>query len=293
MKVSGVNVMPSRFKTLSEYIYELAELVTDKHLKFALTQSIQVSQDALGSSERVFALLSSQRWSREHLSVFLNSWKATHLKMLAIYGLSCRLQRLAMAAGVAPGRQAQLMLASAYNAETSYEDLGLDFEGETHAQLFETLASRLVGDFPWSLEQYCLPEAREFRGWIYQNMVVKDIQIGLFTNMFSEIYNHAEYSIALGAFSGLIDQHYSMSDHERQETLEYVHAHVADETEVDHFLVVVKALNTYCEASQTPIDYEQAQATFQDYISRLDRVMQALLKSMEQEQDVKQLATVG
>ncbi|MBC6417955.1 MAG: hypothetical protein GDA44_03760 [Prochloron sp. SP5CPC1] len=279
-------------KTLTNYIYELAGLVNDEELKSALIESVAASSDVINKVERFFALLPSYKWSKEELSQILSSWKATHLKMLAIYGLSCRLQRLAMATEDTATR-AQLMLASSHNAETSYEDLGLDFGGETHAQLFHDLAHYLVGDFPWSLEKYCLPRASEFRGWIYQNMVVADIQTGLFTNMFSEIYNHAEYSVALGAFGNLIDQQYNLSPVEREKALQYVHVHVADETEVDHFLVVVKALNAYCEATQTPIDYELAQAQILQYLRGIGQVMEALLNLMEPQKNARELATVA
>ncbi|MGK7875535.1 MAG: hypothetical protein AB4426_20220 [Xenococcaceae cyanobacterium] len=276
---------------LSDHIYDLARLIADEQLKSTLIESVAASQDLISEVERCFALLGSHRWSDEQLAQFLNSWKATHLKMLAIYGLSCRLQRLAMATQETSSR-AQLMLASAHNAQTSYEDLGLDFAGETHAQLYDDLAHRLVGNFPWSLEQYCIPEAREFRGWIYQNMVVADIQIGLFINMFSEIYNHAEYSVALGTFSDFIDRHYNLSAAERERALQYVYVHVADETEVDHFLVVVKALNAYCEATQTSIDYEQAKVVFREYLRRIGQVMGTLSNIMKQEKDGSQLAPV-
>ncbi|NEN95727.1 MAG: hypothetical protein F6K50_09350 [Moorea sp. SIO3I7] len=135
----------------------------------------------------------------------------------------------------------------------------------------------------WQLEQYCLPKAREFKQWIYQNMVVNDIPKGLFTNMFSEIYNHGEYTIALKAFSDLIDRHYSFSAPEKEQALTYIHAHVADETEVDHFLVVVKALNAYCQGTNTSIDYEQDRNLFVEYLTRLGGVMVKLTNSMSQE----------
>ena len=205
--------------------------------------------------------------------------------MLAIYGLSCRLQRLAIKAEVNSSIREQFMLASAHNAETSYEDLGLDYGGATHAQLYNNFAQQLLGDFPWSLEKYCLPEAREFRGWIYENMVVSDVTIGLFTNMFSEIYNHAEYNIALNAFSTFVDRHYHFSTAERETALQYIYAHVADETEVDHFLVVVKALEAYCQATNTTIDYQQAGKIFQEYLHRIGGVMESLTRVMEGEKN--------
>ena len=265
---------------LIDYIYNLAQLIADEQLKSTLIESVAASQDSITEVEYCFALLPSHRRSDEQLAQFLNSWKATHLKMLAIYGLSCRLQRLAMATQETSIR-AQLMLASTYNAETSYEDLGLDFGGQTHTQLYNDLAYMLVGNFPWSLEQYCIPEARQFRGWIYHNMVIADIQIGLSINIFSEIYNYAEYNVALGSFSELIDRHYHFSTAERKRVLQYVDAHVAENTELAHFLVVVKALNAYCEATQTSIDYSLIKVVFQEYLSRIGTVMGDLSKIME------------
>ena len=206
--------------------------------------------------------------------------------MLAIYGLSCRLQRLAMNASPDSASHRQLMLASAHNAETSYEDLGLDYGGQTHAELFNDLAGTLVRDYPWSLEKYCIPEAREFRAWIYQNMVVSDIKTGLLTNMFSEIYNHAEYSIALKAVSKYIDNYHNLTGSEREKTLQYIYAHVADETEVDHFLVVVKALDAYCAATESSINYIEARQIFEEYLSRVGKVMEFLTTSMEPEKNV-------
>ena len=272
-------------KTINEYMSQLADLVSDQELSQALKQSLVSSQSSIDKVEKCFSILPEQRWSKEKLAQFLNSWKATHLKMLAIYGLSCRLQRLAMNASPESASYGQFMLASAHNAETSYEDLGLDYDGETHAQLFNDLAEALVEDYPWSLEKYCISEAREFRGWIYQNMVVSDIKTGLLTNMFSEIYNHAEYSVALTAFSEYIDNYHGLTGSAREKALQYPYVHVADETEVDHFLVVVKALNAYCAATESSINYIEARQLFEEYLSRVGKVMESLTAAMEQDKD--------
>lgn len=268
---------------LSKTATSIISLVSDKQLQQALTQSFAEAGESVSKIENCFALLPTHHWSNQLLATFFNSWKATHLKMLAIYGLSCRLQRLAMAQE-APVRE-KLLIAGAYNAETSYEDLGLDFDGETHAELYDNLVRFFLGNFTWQLEEYCLPKAREFKTWIYQNMVVDDISKGLLTNMFSEIYNHAEYTIALSAFSELIDNHYKSSSQEKDRVLCYVQAHVADETEVDHFLVVVKALQEYTQATNTSIDYEQVKQLFKEYLSRVGSVMEELTVSLSQEKD--------
>jgi len=161
-------------------------MVSDEKMQQALNESFAEASESLQHCENFFALLPTHCWSDKMLATFFNSWKATHLKMLAIYGLSCRLQRLAFTKDAQ--EREQLLLASAFNAETSHEDLGLDYEGVTHAALYEDLASSFLGNYPWQLDEYCLPQACDFKKWIYHNMVVNDIYKGLLTNMFSEIY---------------------------------------------------------------------------------------------------------
>ncbi|KAB8332727.1 hypothetical protein SD80_019435 [Scytonema tolypothrichoides VB-61278] len=61
--------------------------------------------------------------------------------MLPTYGLSCRLQRLAFIKDAQ--EREQLLLASAFNAETSHEDLGLEYEGVTHTALYRRFGKQL------------------------------------------------------------------------------------------------------------------------------------------------------
>ena len=275
-------------KLLGKHLLPLIDMIADEQLRQCLITGFQEAEQSVVKIENFFTKLPKHHRAVPFLAHFFNSWKATHLKMLAIYGLSCRLQRLALTNDDSQVRQ-QLLLAGALNAETSYEDLGLDYEGQTHAELYNQFAHLFLDGHPWQLEQYCLPQAREFKQWIYHNMVVSNIPTGLFTNMFSEIYNHAEYIIALNAFSELIDRHYSISDLAKERALTYINAHVADETEVGHFLVVVKALNNYCQATNTAIDYQQAQDLFVEYLTRLGNVMGELSDLMKQDDGAKVL----
>jgi len=225
--------------------------------------------------ESCFELLPAKRWSEDVLSTFLHSWKATHLKMLAIYGLSCRIQRLALTHDAINDGEAreQLWMAAARNAETSYEDLGLDYAGVTHAALYDDMARSFVPSDAWLMEENGLPAALEFKRWVYDKMVVGDIPMGLLTNMFSEIYNHAEYSLALRAFTELVDSHYDFTEAEKERALCYIGAHVGDETEMKHFLVVVDALDRYNMAGRLQTDYERAETLFTEYLERLGVVM--------------------
>ena len=109
----------------------VANLVPDRRLREALGRSFSRAAASVEAIEGCFELLPAKRWSDEMLSTFFHSWKATHLKMLGIYGLSCRIQRLALTQ-TGEARE-QLWMAAARNAETSHEDLGLDYDGVTHA----------------------------------------------------------------------------------------------------------------------------------------------------------------
>jgi len=226
-------------------------------------------------------MLPSSAWSRDLLCTFSGSWKATHLKMLAIYGLSCRLQRTAEDAEDLD--RSNLYLAAARNAATSYEDLGLDFDGHTHAELYDDFAEALTGGDLWTLRQYRLPEAQRFSRWTYRNMVVESIPEGLLANMFSEIYNHGEYSIALPAAGAYFQQHTRLTAQERRKAIAYIGAHVEDDTEADHFLVVVEALDRYLAATKTQFDAERAGSLFRAYLRNLAPVMQKLTEMMRAE----------
>lgn len=264
-------------ESLAMYIEPALEYVQDAKLKAALLNALKNKQAELEVIEDTFEKIGNTKWTEESFKLIFNAWKETHLKMLAIYGLSCRIQRIALETDDASINKDELLLAAAKNAETSYEDLGLDFDGETHTQLYHDFAESFVSDDSWMLSKHSTKEASAFKKHVYRNMVVSDdIQTGLFTNMFSEIYNHAEYSIALVAFNRLIDDHFSFSAEQKKRATTYIFAHIEDETELNHFTVVIDSLNHYVKGMNTEINYELAQETFETYLSKLSTVFTAL-----------------
>ena len=267
--------------SLRAFVDPVISLVPSAELRATLRRAFSEEPAAVGNIEEFFHVLPSAAWSKDMLCTFASSWKATHLKMLAIYGLSCRLQRAADDAGEV--ERSNLYLAAARNASTSYEDLGLDFDGHTHAELYEDFAEALTGGDLWQLRKYRLPEAHRFSQWVYRNMVVEAIPDGLLTNMFSEIYNHGEYSIALPAANAYFDQHTHLTAPERRKAVTYIAAHVEDEVEAAHFLVVVEALDRYLVASRTNFDPERAGSVFRTYLRNLAQVMQQLTEMMRTE----------
>ena len=267
--------------SLSAAIAPVISLIPSADLRDALLGAFSEEQTAVGSIEEFFRVLPSSRWSGDFLRTFVSSWKATHLKMLAIYGLSCRLQRAAGDAEVLD--RSNLYLAAAQNASTSYEDLGLDFDAQTHAELYEDFAEALTGSDLWQLRQYRLQEAHQFSQWVYRKMVIDAIPDGLLTNMFSEVYNHGEYSIALPAAGAYFEQYTRLTGPEKRKATTYIAVHVEGEVEAAHFISVVESLDRYLAASRTRFDPERASSVFRTYLRNLAPVMRKLTGMMRLE----------
>jgi hypothetical protein len=267
--------------SLASIVDPVISLVPRAELRDTLRQAFSAEQTAVENIEEFFRMLPSAPWSRNLLCTFAGSWKATHLKMLAIYGLSCRLQRTAE--GADDLGRSNLYVAAARNAATSYEDLGLDFDGHTHAQLYDDFAEALTGGDLWTLRKYRLPEAHRFSQWTYRNMVVDPISDGLLTNLFSEIYNHGEYSIALPAADAYFQRHSRLTSQDRQKAVTYIAAHVEDDVEADHFLIVAEALDRYLAATKTQLDADRAGSVFRAYLRNLAPVMQKMTEMMRTE----------
>lgn len=264
---------------LLQIMLPIIDALDDPVLRPALHDALGDSSGPIAAIDGLFLSLPERPRSPAFLACFFNAWRSTHLKMLAIYALSCRLQRLA---GQAEGDAALALLqAAALNAATSHEDLGLDYDGVTHSALYLDLAGAFLPDDRWTLEAHGLPEARAFSAWIYRNMAVAPIEVGLLTNLFSEVYNHAEYTLALHAFSSLIDRHHPLAPETRTKALTYIQAHVDDDTELDHFGVVRAAMARHQRAGGPAPTRAQATALFREYLHRLGEIMTLLSVRME------------
>ena len=250
----------------------LIQQITDQQLQSALHEAFLNKNETLDIVDNTFAALAAQRPRRETLRTFMKSWHSTHLKMLPIYGLSCRMIRRGLASS---GEQRATYLdAAAYNAETSFEDLNIDRDHDfTHPELFATLAETLCGGNEWVLERYCIAEADSFKRWIYASMVYEPIEGGLFTNLFSEIFNHCEYSLVIPHFQALLTEHMGYSLQEADQMAMYIRAHVLDSVEEDHFHNVVDALTAFNQAEGKPTDDAAAYQQFSDYLERISGVM--------------------
>ncbi len=261
--------------TILNMVQPVINKVNDPEMRRVLNAAFTGEIEALYQAENTFRVFAERRYSSETAATFMKSWHSTHLKMLPIYGLSCRMQKLAMDAD--EPQRSQLFMAAAHNAETSYEDLNLEAEYPfTHTELYDQLAYSICGSDAWRQDQYCLKQAGEFRRWIYQTMVSDSIGMGLLCNLFSEIYNHGEYACAEVPFGELLQKHYQHSEEEAHKLSLYIRCHVDDNVEEEHFNCVLGSLKLYNQATGQQIDYAKAEQLFRQYLRGSASVMTAL-----------------
>ncbi|MGN7610835.1 hypothetical protein ACQZV8_01990 [Magnetococcales bacterium HHB-1] len=250
----------------------LIQAVENRSLRDALDASYQEASSTLAMIEETFRLFSEKKHDLDLNRQFIKSWHSTHLKMLPIYGLSCRLQKRGMAS---QGEQREhYFLAAVHNAETSYEDLDLEAQyGKTHTALFDELADAICDGDSWNLNQYCIDEAGQFKQWIYDSMVSAPLERGLLTNMFSEIYNHGEYAAALPHFDHLLNETLGFDGKKAHRLALYIRCHVEDDVEEAHFKCVLDALDYYNKAENRETKAVDAKALFDDYLRRMGATM--------------------
>jgi hypothetical protein len=256
------------------------DTVVNPQLRNALANSFERAAPTLEKVAGVFESFTSSCNDPELARTFMKSWHSTHLKMLPIYGLTCRLHKLAVEEETDPKRNNYFM-AAMRNAATSHEDLSVDApELRTHTKLFDDLAIAICGDDGWRSDKYNIPEAAEFQEWIYDQMVYTPIENGLLTNMFSEIYNHGEYSSAMLPFEGMLER----MGHDKEEARSigiYIRCHVDSNVEEAHFNSVVTALDHYNDAIESSTAQEDAERLFDEYLERSGVVMEALQQRID------------
>jgi hypothetical protein len=195
--------------------------------------------------------------------------------MLPIYGLSCRLNILGMEAKDEETKLKYLE-ASAYNAQTSHEDLGIDFQAISHTQLYEEFAFSLVKSDEWKLSKFELPKAKEFSKWVYNSMLLNPIEYALCLNMVSEFYNHAEYAYSYDTFKYSMTNFYGIQGQELEDSIRYIDVHNEYETEIHHFLAVIESLVKYEKASGRQVSMDTLIEVIVTYVDSITEVFESL-----------------
>jgi hypothetical protein len=93
--------------------------------------------------------------------------------------------------------------------------------------------------------------------------------------MFSEIYNHGEYTSAMLPFEGMLER-MGHSQSEAKKLGIYIRCHVDSNVEEAHFNSVVTALDHYNNAIDGSTSQKNAERLFDEYLERSGVVMEAL-----------------
>ncbi len=262
-------------RSMVSMMTEVAAMLPDGAIKTSIETTINAKADNFAVIEEIFTHICSQKFPDDTMSIFLNGWKATHLKMLPIYGLSCRLNILGMEHEDDAIKLSYLQ-SSAFNAQTSHEDLGLGFDAVSHGKLYDDFAFSLVKSDTWKLSQYDTKEANDFSSWVYRSMLLNPIPYGLCINMFSEFYNHAEYAYSFETFKYAMEHFYGMDAKTLEDAVRYIDVHNQYETEIHHFMAVIHAIEKYEQASDETIGFDIINEVGNAYIDKITVALEAI-----------------
>lgn len=235
-------------RSMLETMQDVIDMLPPSAIKEAIATTMASKKESFAKIEAIFRKVCSKKYPNKTMSFFLNGWKATHLKMLPIYGLSCRLNTLGFECKN-PHQKLDYLEASAFNASTSHEDLGLGFDAISHGRLYDEFAYAMLKSDEWKLKYYDTNEANDFSEWVYRSMLLNTIPYALCINMVSEFYNHAEYAYSYQTFKYSMEKFYALQENALEDAIRYIDVHNQYETEIHHFLAVLNAIQKYEEAS--------------------------------------------
>lgn len=270
--------VPKHMPIEKDMIEKMDEIITKlppSDIRDTIDRTIRKKSDKLAVIEDVFRKICSKKYSDEKMALFFNAWKLTHLKMLPIYGLSCRLNTLGMECED-ERKKLSYLEASAYNAQTSHEDLGIGFDAISHGQLYDEFAYSILKSDEWKLSKYTIEKAEKFSKWVYNGMLLNPIPYALCINMISEFYNHAEYAYSYDTFKHSMNTFYNIKDNELEAAILYIDVHNEYETEIHHFMAVIKSIEKYEEAIGENINLEVMEEVIETYIDSITEVFESI-----------------
>ncbi len=267
-------------KSMLDKMGEVIAMLPPSDIKETIEQTIKGKADKFAIIEALFQKICAKKYSDETMSFFLNGWKMTHLKMLPIYGVSCRLNMLGMECSDEKKKLSYLE-SSAFNAQTSHEDLGIGFDAISHGRLYDEFAFSLTQSDEWKLSKYDTQKANDFSQWVYRGMLLKSIPYALCINMISEFYNHAEYAYAYETFKYSMSSFYGIEGKALEDAIRYIDVHNEYETEIHHFMAVIHAIEKYEEASGEKVDTSTMAEVIVTYVDSITEALEAVAQKFD------------
>ena len=259
-------------RRIIDVVRPATERVGDREIGRAILGAFQREAASLGQVEACFERLVSRRWSVEALMRFFNGWRNPMMGSASVAGLCVRLLHLADEAQ-GPAREALFEAAACYGHIIS-EDMGLF--SDTHGELYARFARALCGSDRWNQPEHAVEEASRFQTWIRHVRRRGDsIPDAMALTLAAEIYNYGEFTVIAPLLKKWMVGPLGWPDPEARRELEFVTAHVGD-TERDHFLHSVRALELYARATGTGDLAATIGARCGEYLREVGNAYQAL-----------------
>jgi len=252
-------------RSMLEIMQDVIDMLPSSIMKETIATTMSSKKESFAKIEAIFEKVCSKKYPNTKMSFFLNGWKATHLKMLPIYGLSCRINMLGVECKDSV-QKLNYFEASAFNSSTSHEDLGLGFDAISHGRLYDEFAFSMLKSDEWKLSCYDTKKANAFSQWVYRSMLLNPIPYALCINMVSEFYNHAEYAYSYQTFKHSMKKFYNLKGKALEDAIRYIDVHNQYETEIHHFLAVLNSIQKYEEASGEKVTKALIEEVINTYI---------------------------
>lgn len=249
------------------------QLVDDAPLRLSLEAAYASNSAcrAVESAEALFDTLTSRLWDKDAIARFLSGWYSTHGSALYVSGLIIRITRLAD--GLAGKSGVVMRSAASEVCEVIPEDTGVD--DTPHHQLFSEFATGLLADDRWKLDSYRVTACDSFRKQMMDRRLRGDIEEAILFTAASEHWNTGEYEYLNSTIRPWVQGHMGINGGIAEDSLSYITHHCGD-TELGHFLHMIRAWKFYCEAMGIPADPEKARNIFETYLAGVDKAFQSI-----------------
>jgi hypothetical protein len=264
--------------TIRETALQAISLIENPPLRNSLEHVYSSTDicDVLDTVQSTFDRFVSRQWNADTLAKFIAGWSATHGTVIYVGGMIIRILREAQAAS---DRKRDLLFSVAHEtAEVIPEDTGVD--DIPHHELFSRFGEAVVGDDRWKLNQYSNPECDHFRNLMKHRRLQGPIDEALLFTAASEHWNTGEFEY----FNSVLPVDMDSLPGTRPIVgldRDYLSHHCGD-TELGHFLHMIRAWTLYCEAHAICPDPSVAGRIFTQYALELKPTFEAINKVLDE-----------
>lgn len=261
-------------QTIGEISLQGIALIEDKKLRDALASCYesQRGREVSDIGHRLFQSVTSRVLEGPKMCQFLNGYRETHVTALYVSGLMGRVLR---EADESQGDVRDVLFRAARQVfEIIPEDTGVD--DDPHGEIYYDFANYVAGHDQWQLAEHGDEACSEFRNFVKDARLSKDIETGFLTTAASENWNAGEYTYFDSRTRPWLELMGLPIDESK---LAYVTVH-AGETELGHFLHALAGWKLYCEGNGRRADPEKAHFVLSGYLDKLGKALSSLSEKL-------------